>query len=200
MNFNPLPPHGGRHIIQTIFFRIGHFNPLPPHGGRRLSALRAMPMRLFQSTPSAWRETSLQLRRCDSQSISIHSLRMEGDPSNYCNLIRSTHFNPLPPHGGRQVSSLGGATVKVFQSTPSAWRETNKIIPIEEVIEISIHSLRMEGDTLSPVIPLIPPHFNPLPPHGGRPYPNCSLDFSFHISIHSLRMEGDTLVFFTVEK
>ena len=103
----------------------------------------------FQSTPSAWRETFLR--------------RPEHLPGKY--------FNPLPPHGGRHTdscyfpvvgifqstpsawretvsSSPGTSAGKVFQSTPSAWRETWEI-PVDwnchEII--SIHSLRMEGDS-----------------------------------------------------
>ena len=33
-----------------------------------------------------------------------------------------------------------------FQSTPSAWRETSRLLPPEVAQSISIHSLRMEGD------------------------------------------------------
>ena len=81
-----------------------HFNPLPPHGGRPLFRSRFRFPRKFQSTPSAWRETGLLLGdgggnshfnplpphggRPDSvhdgrkpKTISIHSLRMEGDHS-----------------------------------------------------------------------------------------------------------------------
>ena len=58
------------------------------------------------------------------QSISIHSLRMEGD----------------------EMSTVSEYVGEVFQSTPSAWRETyRKSLPVDN-IEISIHSLRMEGD------------------------------------------------------
>ena len=55
-------------------------------------------------------------------------------------------FNPLPPHGGR---------LRDWKAFFRAW-------------EISIHSLRMEGDQCSPAVAPSPPHFNPLPPHGGR--------------------------------
>ena len=58
-----------------------YFNPLPPHGGRHL----------------------VKLIRFWAENISIHSLRMEGD-------------------------SVPAALVDVslaFQSTPSAWRETD---------------------------------------------------------------------------
>ena len=78
----------------------------------------------FQSTPSVWRETynaseydlmwgiSIHSLRMEGDGaittpgyvgdISIHSLRMEGDFVTlfYFHLCTS-HFNPLPPHGGR---------------------------------------------------------------------------------------------------
>ena len=91
----------------------------------------------FQSTPSAWRET-IRLNQDDfTTCISIHSLRMEGDP----------------------VSS--GKTIR--QS-------------------ISIHSLRMEGDHIFESVLCEISNFNPLPPHGGRPYGSrviqCPLNFN----------------------
>ena len=59
--------------------------------------------------------------------------------------------------------------IKTFQSTPSVWRETVMAGVLVVDFLISIHSLRMEGDT-EPLLPLVC--------HG-------------RISIHSLRMEGD---------
>ena len=56
----------------------------------------------------------------------------------------------------------------IFQSTPSAWRETHAIVRVDAPNYISIHSLRMEGDPLAQRA-----EHNPA------------------ISIHSLRMEGD---------
>ena len=123
----------------------------------------------FQSTPSAWRETFFYGAVIAFRAISIHSLRMEGDcflfhtyllsgifqstPSAWretdlpCHRsLHPTHFNPLPPHGGR----------------PSC-----RLLDNPQDI-ISIHSLRMEGDPRIPRIFRIIRHFNPLPPHGGR--------------------------------
>ena len=57
----------------------------------------------------------------------------------------------------------------LFQSTPSAWRETQDKYGNYCIIFISIHSLRMEGDRY--LLPL--------------------WVFLCGISIHSLRMEGD---------
>ena len=59
--------------------------------------------------------------------------------------------------------------LRAFQSTPSAWRETKILADYETQLDISIHSLRMEGDLLETVIFTVPAV----------------------ISIHSLRMEGD---------
>ena len=105
-----------------------YFNPLPPHGGRQTAAQsKAVPLdisihslrmegdpesevifqtfKLFQSTPSAWRETLFPSDFLPFREISIHSLRMEGDAAH------SVCFLPTP----------------TFQSTPSAWRETAKL-------------------------------------------------------------------------
>ena len=57
-NFNPLPPHGGRHVfLERSKALEAHFNPLPPHGGRLYLIYFVLSKTLFQSTPSAWRET-----------------------------------------------------------------------------------------------------------------------------------------------
>ena len=147
LHFNPLPPHGGRlnvflenfrdnvisiHSLrmegdnQSLFNYILtlHFNPLPPHGGRRKRRWRELLVVIFQSTPSAWRETLLLLTLS-----TIHN-----------------DFNPLPPHGGRLIIARNEDFVNIFQSTPSAWRETHMRRKITVTEHISIHSLRMEGD------------------------------------------------------
>ena len=127
---------------------LRHFNPLPPHGGRPISA-----------------RSSIEPCR-----ISIHSLRMEGDLVILLKISLISYFNPLPPHGGRLISVYTGFpgsgisihslrmegdpiadntfnVLETFQSTPSAWRETRLISCNSGVVS----------------------HFNPLPPHGGRP-------------------------------
>ena len=78
-HFNPLPPHGGRHIPDAEDTKQNHFNPLPPHGGRRCILRR----------PSSNRGISIHSFRMEGDFrvapslhqaiISIHSLRMEGD-------------------------------------------------------------------------------------------------------------------------
>ena len=130
-------------------FRNCYFNPLPPCGGRRgqtaeycgrkpisIHSLRVegdraagCPAKLhdrFQSTPSVWRETDQQ--RGHRNGV-IHD------------------FNPLPPCGGRQRMAPAIRHHALFQSTPSVWRETASLTTILTSTTISIHSLRVEGDT-----------------------------------------------------
>ena len=148
LNFNPLPPHGGRRGISrnVIFHCIISIHSLRMEGDT-VKVTSSEIVQPFQSTPSAWRETFRhQTKRISfiyfnplpphggrlfqrSQCvvhwiISIHSLRMEGDQvDSWCNLC-AAHFNPLPPHGGRPMREISRIGSNQFQSTPSAWRET----------------------------------------------------------------------------
>ena len=111
-------------IISFTFDLISHFNPLPPHGGR----------------------LTTRFHKCHRIIISIHSLRMEGDIIEYRKEVITCYFNPLPPHGGRPQMGIAAAYFYIFQSTPSAWRETTSDRGVTSTTVISIHSLRMEGD------------------------------------------------------
>ena len=59
----------------------------------------------FQSTPSAWRVTAQFMEVQEIMSISIHTLRVEGDV----------------------IVEVDGNGLAVFQSTPSAWRVTGAV-------------------------------------------------------------------------
>ena len=81
---------------------------------------------IFLSTPSGWRATfkSFYCSRF-ALCISIHALRVEGDPRN------DTGVNPY----------------EKFLSTPSGWRATTQHAKLGFEQLISIHALRVEGDT-----------------------------------------------------
>ena len=208
----------GDSISVYIIYRIVYFNPLPPHGGRpdyhgkgindshisihslRMEGdfsgwLRPVDPEIFQSTPSAWRETGIIVNFQSGIFISIHSLRMEGDTSLIFMISSFPHFNPLPPHGGRQSILLRITSSGSFQSTPSAWRETSVLI-VPAMSIVYFNPLPPHGGRRSVRIPApaVGWYFNPLPPHGGRLFHNSHQDFGLFISIHSLRMEGDTLL------
>ena len=138
-------------------------------------------------------------------SISIHSLRVEGDFNSIA--VKFLYYR--------------------FQSTPSVWRETLQMLDGTGAIPISIHSLRVEGDThanmdiLNATISIhslrvegdvrasasgkashgfqsTPSvwretiqqrlssatrwNFNPLPPCGGRPFGSSGLPFLSHFN------------------
>ena len=100
----------------------------------------------FQSTPSAWRET-IRLNQDDfTTCISIHSLRMEGDPVSSGKTIRQSISIHSLRMEGDEMSTVSEYVGEVFQSTPSAWRETIFSKASFAKSAISIHSLRMEGD------------------------------------------------------
>ena len=125
-----------------------------------------------------------------SASISIHSLRVEGDGGHlWREPQKDISIHSLRVEGDQEPRrcDTGGAL-------------------------ISIHSLRVEGDFYGLQHSLTPLHFNPLPPCGGRhlhpglprsqpnfnPLPPCGgrrfaqiNAIIIVISIHSLRVEGD---------
>ena len=86
------------------------------------------------------------------------------------------YFNPLPPYGGRHYNMPTQRAMEIFQSTPSVWRETAQSIAINSDYKISIHSLRMEGDADAEAEARGEGDFNPLPPYGGRHFPEQSQD------------------------
>ena len=168
-----------------------YFNPLPPHGGRP-SPFGSPLFLIYISIHSLRMEGDIfRLADLNVEIISIHSLRMEGDLTRAARLSAYSHFNPLPPHGGRLVLFHFLYLVFSFQSTPSAWRETVTFpSPTWEASFQSTPSAWRETDTVHFNLP-IRRNFNPLPPHGGRLQFWGNLRFQIVISIHSLRMEGD---------
>ena len=169
LDFNPLPPCGGRRTYTDRQTASRYFNPLPPCGGRPHLHVRRETKKIFQSTPSVWRETLLP-----SQQVLPHSF--QSTPSVWRETAPVIHvtcqcrdFNPRPPCGGRRHGSQGrDGRLYTFQSTPSVWRETGHGQQDCRPYPISIHSLRVEGDTLQRIA-----------------------DTLNAISIHSLRVEGD---------
>ena len=136
----------------------------------------------FQSTPSAWRETHTPPKLHQLPHISIHSLRMEGDPVSSGKTIRQSISIHSLRMEGDEMSTVSEYVGEVFQSTPSAWRETIMYFVSKMEKLISIHSLRMEGDHIFESVLCEISNFNPLPPHGGRPYGSrviqCPLNFN----------------------
>ena len=128
-------------------------------------------LRIFQSTPSARRATSVH--RC---SISGH-----------------IYFNPRPPRGGRLHRLLHSASRRTISI--HALREEGDYEYFDAGLVghgISIHALREEGDGPAGFFFLQILHFNPRPPRGGRQRILRNRPVVDDISIHALREEGDS--------
>ena len=177
-------------MSESAFMSALNFNPLPPRGGRPWQRDKQAQHLPFQSTPSSRRET------CRSATPSpfrqnFNPLPPRGGRQRGNGLAgKYGHFNPLPPRGGRQLGhpavaaaanfnplpprggrpgQSGCLTASAqFQSTPSSRRETDPLRSASGPCRISIHSLLAEGDTGAYISPTIS-----------------------NISIHSLLAEGD---------
>ena len=101
---------------------------------------------VFQSTPSAWRETDVALTGHCHRCISIHSLRMEGDHRFWQTTAIIPYFNPLPPHGGRPADKIAAAPTIIISIHSLRMEGDSDIHDTPLLLNISIHSLRMEGD------------------------------------------------------
>ena len=129
---------------------LSNFNPLPPRGGRHFLPLTS-DTNCKISIHSLREEGDLCLEKVlyNDFRISIHSLREEGDictrPSGkILILFQST------PSARRETDEQMILLTKFakFQSTPSARRETLFATILDYHYVISIHSLREEGDRI----------------------------------------------------
>ena len=145
--------------------------------------------------------------------ISIHALRVEGDhpsaksiskkfyfyprppgggrPFQLSTGLPQKHFYPRPPGGGRRAPFFALCSICRFLSTPSGWRATDVRALADIIMDISIHALRVEGDTFD-----IPRYVKASlflsTPSGWRATKTQKRGMAGKdISIHALRVEGD---------
>ena len=201
-NFNPRPPWGGRLIAPAQLKLDVYFNPRPPWGGRPPQEPHSYTTPLFQSTPSVGRATLV------CYVVSIISCVFQSTPSvgRATDIISASfsqrrhfnprppwggrlpplpvcrravrHFNPRPPWGGRRGTARDYALADLFQSTPSVGRATIFLLALFQILSISIHALRGEGDFANAGYRRGTHHFNPRPPWGGRLSQEFGINFS----------------------
>ena len=125
-HFYPRPPRGGRQLSHHSPSMTANFYPRPPRGGRRTVTPQSRDRWEFLSTPSARRATDAQLSQdAKKKFLSTPSARRA------TSLLESVwqpfmYFYPRPPRGGR------------LQDLHLAFQR----------LQISIHALREEGDSL----------------------------------------------------
>ena len=148
IHFYPRPPGGGRRIKQIVSGIKDLFLSTP--SGWRATA-RNLQVKLqnlqFLSTPSGWRATELPVVPDLPDFISIHALRVEGDPfASGASPLRAGFLST--PSGWRAtIKHFANFDSCAFLSTPSGWRATSSAPrPGPTNSRISIHALRVEGD------------------------------------------------------
>ena len=146
----------------------------------------------FQSTPSAWRETWFRLP-CFFIPFYFNPLPPHGGRHAPLSapLEIGRYFNPLPPHGGRLKRCDEKLRCKDFNPLPPHGGRRVRFSRLGEREYISIHSLRMEGDSIILGHITTSQKFQSTP-SAWRETPIIFLVVrAYLISIHSLRMEGD---------
>ena len=201
--------------MQTLIVtRSLNFYPRPPGGGRRTTLNSDTAAQRFLSTPSGWRATEVVSLRCTVVCISIHALRVEGDPKSRVVDTGWTDFYPRPPGGGRlKREPLTNAVTDFYPRPPGGGRPALLMLiatnapdfyprppgggrPLDSIrhlltLSISIHALRVEGDVLPCGGISAGRDFYPRPPGGGRRLFCFVRSLVRVISIHALRVEGD---------
>ena len=126
-HFYPRPPRGGRPCVDTSLCSRSYFYPRPPRGGRPTSRGSWAKQMKFLSTPSARRATQPKRWQIENfKFLSTPSARRATAGRNR-NTFLQRNFYPRPPRGGRP----------------------GMIIKTGEIMRISIHALREEGDRQS---------------------------------------------------
>ena len=100
---------------------------------------------------------------------STHALREESDVQD-CSRGGAYHNKFLSTPSARRATIAAVVYVVYisFLSTPSVRRATTQHWGAVVWMEISIHALREEGDTVFSISASFPEHFYPRPPRGGR--------------------------------
>ena len=146
-DFYPRPPGGGRQANGGKRWCASHFYPRPPGGGRPFTPATMQAISHFYPRPPGGGRLS-----CPSS------------PGG------SRDFYPRPPGGGRRCLTSWRHLIIIFLSTPSGWRATCRVFGVDLIWlnfyprppgggrqlpavpkrigrSISIHALRVEGDT-----------------------------------------------------
>ena len=125
-DFYPRPPGGGRRARRDGQHSAFRFLSTPSGWRATKNKLQTVERLIkFLSTPSGWRATIARARLASIDRISIHALRVEGDPSGYDRNGKFVIFLSTPS-GWRATSAFcdPSRSQSAFLSTPSGWRAT----------------------------------------------------------------------------
>ncbi len=189
-HFNPLPPCGGRLSEHPSTFLAMYFNPLPPCGGRLYG-----PLHLWYNNSISIHSLRVEgdIKRwalTEGEDISIHSLRVEGDSGILADCLPpSISIHSLRVEGD-VIRCMLDYVVDFNPLPPCGGRPSYQPAINHNLIFQSTPSVWRETVEVTDLQGCLP-YFNPLPPCGGRPAAVFCRVKRAGISIHSLRVEGD---------
>ena len=152
-----------------IFIK-SHFYPRPPRGGRPLPfAPPSRPWTNFYPRPPRGGRLTSEISMPTITSISIHALREEGDHDGSAKTVVVTVFLSTPSARRATIRRLfaGLSTFYFYPRPPRGGRQADRA-EIEQIMRISIHALREEGDWRRWKPSSASLYFYPRPPRGGR--------------------------------
>ena len=168
--FYPRPPRGGR--PEQLKDKETSMSFLSTPSARRATRAASRPQRTisFLSTPSARRATLADIMKLDTETISIHALREEGDGTFHGASRNTPYFYPRPPRGGRLDATGFWIDDVRFLSTPSARRATCDMSVGEQAIKFLSTPSARRATNSGTMLRTMLCDFYPRPPRGGRPF------------------------------
>ena len=127
---------------------VRNFNPLAPHGARHLLLYRDTVYQIFQSTRPARGET-VYIEGISHNPFEFQSTRpARGETGTKSEQMgRNTNFNPLAPHGARPAGAgRQELRSKISIHSPRTGRDADGAVPNATALVISIHSPRTGRD------------------------------------------------------
>ena len=192
-NFYPRPPRGGRPTNQTAGATSPGFLSTP--SARRATKAASMPRNNFRflSTPSARRATSTHSLCDPADDLFLSTPSARRATSKSCaGIAPSGYFYPRPPRGGRPAPpSVRSPSSSDFYPRPPRGGRLGRQQLYPDLLPISIHALRKEGDQVTLSTPSLAKQFLSTPSARRATTPLCSRSAFLSISIHALREEGD---------
>ena len=169
LDFNPLPPSGGRLDRVALAAAAGISTHSPQAGGDAYSLPSGTPELIFQPTPPKRGETGRRSGGGVAVCISTHSPQAGGD-------LRLCRRHPVigisthsPQAGGDGIRDDNIYVLDISTHSPQAGGDAHPHQVGVSGAAISTHSPQAGGDLCRRCSASSTSNFNPLPPSGGRP-------------------------------
>ena len=146
---------------------------------------------MFQSTHSLRSATRYARSYPSYLSVSIHALLAECDKTARNKVVQPFGFNPRTPCGVRHFPGIITLPTLRFQSTHSLRSATFYSLTHFSRLDVSIHALLAECDTVLLCLRIFHIRFNPRTPCGVRLVQQTQNVILTPVSIHALLAECD---------